>query len=329
MADTEQQQPADDGLIVARVCIDDTLGPYEARLDPTNRWNGWLCPRFDLDTVRKIAARTQEMADEYGHDTYDTVHVIDGDARRSEHRAVVLVVRWQYLGGEPGEEVEHAVSVISPDADGLYGIGGGEWTWHAAAPDPDARKENTVSEPKWLADAEAEFARREETRAAYEARIAAETADRINNKLDELGITPIRPAAIQNHRALIIPALLVEADPEEELYSVHADWDATARRVRLAAGHFWNDYAGLLPSRPLNSVEDVVLARREGPEQKPEPQHSGPASWDLRKIAEGAARTIASDVTSHDTGEVVQMLSGVAAAVLHLSDTLARTFTRP
>ncbi|WP_127356496.1 hypothetical protein [Actinacidiphila soli] len=114
--------------IETRVCIDDTLGPYDAKLDPANRWNGWLSPRFTLDTVRKLAARTQEMADEYGNDCVDTIHVIDGGTD-SEHepRVVVLHIRWQWFD----EGGKSATSIIQP-AEGLYAIGGWEWTWHYA-----------------------------------------------------------------------------------------------------------------------------------------------------------------------------------------------------
>ncbi|WP_324787144.1 hypothetical protein [Streptomyces sp. H51] len=83
------------------VCIDDTLGPYEAKVDRTQRWNGFLVPRFDLDTVRKIAERTQEAAEEYGHDSIDTIHVIDGGTVRGEPRAVVVHAQWQWMTEDP------------------------------------------------------------------------------------------------------------------------------------------------------------------------------------------------------------------------------------
>lgn len=116
-----------------RVCIDDMLGPYDAQLDPTHRWNGWLVPQFTLDTVRQIAARTQELADEYGHESFDTIHVIDGGTHRGEPRVVVVHVRWQYHDDQP----EHATEVVQPNAEDLHPIGGCEWTWYEAAPAPD------------------------------------------------------------------------------------------------------------------------------------------------------------------------------------------------
>lgn len=128
---TVETQPAatgeDDCTIRTRVCIDDMLGPYDALVDPDAQWNGRLSPHFTLDTVRELATRTQQMADEYGHDSTDTIHVIDGGADiEGEARAVVLHIRWQYLP-ESG-----AATVVEPNEQGLYGIGGWEWTWHFA-----------------------------------------------------------------------------------------------------------------------------------------------------------------------------------------------------
>ncbi|WP_392749421.1 hypothetical protein [Streptomyces sp. LN590] len=132
MSDTTQpQQPAATAsrLIETRVCIDDMLGPYDAKLNPNNRWNGWLFPNFTLDTVRKIAAVTQQAADEYGHDVTDTIHVIDGGIdREGKPRAVVLYIGWQWFD----ESSQSAASIIQPNDEGLYGIGGGAWTWHFA-----------------------------------------------------------------------------------------------------------------------------------------------------------------------------------------------------
>ncbi|MFJ6014489.1 hypothetical protein [Streptomyces sp. NPDC092952] len=177
-------------MIQTRVCIDDMLGPFDCQLDPNNRWNGWLSPSFTLDVTRQLSAQTLQMADEYGYDCTDTIHVIegradsrdtvhiidsgmthevndDGDreptavavripwrsldrgasatisgvtpaareaARRSEStgqgaaRSVVVHIRWQWLSG--GSDT--AATVVQP-RDGLYSIGGWEWTWHFAS----------------------------------------------------------------------------------------------------------------------------------------------------------------------------------------------------
>ncbi|MER5615967.1 hypothetical protein [Streptomyces sp. NPDC002215] len=69
-----------DQMINTRVCIDDMLGPFDCTLNPANRWNGWLSPNFALNAVRELSAQTLRLADEYGYDTIDTIHVIEGRA---------------------------------------------------------------------------------------------------------------------------------------------------------------------------------------------------------------------------------------------------------
>lgn len=141
MPDADHPQPparANTRQIDTRVCIDDTLGPYEAKIDPTNRWKGLVCPRFTLDTVRKIAARTQEQAAKDNYESVETIHVIDGGTdAEGNPRAVVLHVRWAYVEDE--EEAQYATLAMQPDDEGLYSIGGDEWNWYEAAPDLDNR----------------------------------------------------------------------------------------------------------------------------------------------------------------------------------------------
>ncbi|GAA2948435.1 hypothetical protein ACFPN0_15120 [Kitasatospora cinereorecta] len=48
---------------------------------------------------------------------------------RGAARAVVVHVRWMYLA----EESDTAANVVQPGRDGLYSIGGWEWTWHFAS----------------------------------------------------------------------------------------------------------------------------------------------------------------------------------------------------
>ncbi|MFD7769895.1 hypothetical protein [Streptomyces sp. NPDC059787] len=178
-----------------------------------------------------------------------------------------------------------------------------------------------TSIPKWLADAEAAQARREEATYARKALDAVEHAHSVNRALADLGITPIVPASAPAGHAFVSPAFLVESDPEQELYSVHALWDDSAGKVRLGLGHYWNDDTGIYPGRLLTTVDDVVHARREGPATQSQRNH--PSTWDLRKIADDAARYLPSDVTSHDTGEIVSLLSGLTAAVLCLADAVS------
>ncbi|MEU4095533.1 hypothetical protein [Streptomyces sp. NPDC026673] len=119
-----QERPADSRRIQTRVCLEEILGPYDATVDPTNRWNGWLAPSFTLDTVRLIAARTQQLAEEDGHDSVDTIYVLDGGTRAGEPRAVVVHVSWQWH-----DEENTGASIIEPNDDGLYAIGGFSWCW--------------------------------------------------------------------------------------------------------------------------------------------------------------------------------------------------------
>jgi len=109
-----------------KVCIDDYFGPYDAKVDLSDRWNGWLCPSFTLDTVRALAARSQELAHAEGHDVVDTIHVIEGGAEDDgTPRAIVVHVRWQYFA----DSRQRAAQILTPDSDGRYGIGAAEWTW--------------------------------------------------------------------------------------------------------------------------------------------------------------------------------------------------------
>ncbi|WP_329212029.1 hypothetical protein [Streptomyces sp. NBC_01708] len=178
-----------DNMIRTRVCIDDMLGPFDCKLDPSNRWNGWMSPHFTLDTVRELSHQTLRMADEYGYDCTDTIHVIDGreDSRDTVHiiergpspnseghempaiavrirwsnvtrdavaattigratpndrkaarrskatgrgaqRSVVIHIRWQWID----EDSDTAATAEPRGKDGLYAVGGWEWTWHYA-----------------------------------------------------------------------------------------------------------------------------------------------------------------------------------------------------
>ncbi|WP_030236830.1 hypothetical protein [Streptomyces sp. NRRL S-350] len=107
-------------------------GPdFPAMVDPTNRWNGWLSPCFDLTTVRKLAKFLDQQAEEFGRDCVDTVHIVEGGTNPDgTPRAIVTKVSWQYL---PDSGPEECTDIIEPDEDGLYGIGGWEWCWYAAS----------------------------------------------------------------------------------------------------------------------------------------------------------------------------------------------------
>lgn len=90
-------------MIDTRVCIDDMLGPFDCKLDPNNRWNGWMSPYFTLDAARELSAQTLRMADEYGYDCTDTIHVIEG---RTGSRDTVHIIESD-LKRVTDEEDEH------------------------------------------------------------------------------------------------------------------------------------------------------------------------------------------------------------------------------
>ncbi|MCX4609433.1 hypothetical protein [Streptomyces mirabilis] len=115
-----------------KVCIDDMLGPLDAKVDPHNLWNGFVSPRFTLDAARELADQTQRLAEECGADGVDTVHVIDagGKDRDGKPLAFVLRVSWMYLEEEGAKQ---ATLIIEPDDEGRYSIGGWEWCWSYAA----------------------------------------------------------------------------------------------------------------------------------------------------------------------------------------------------
>ncbi|MGJ3558918.1 hypothetical protein ACR6C2_08030 [Streptomyces sp. INA 01156] len=111
-----------------RVCIDDTLGPFDARVDPHNLWNGFVSPSFTLNTVRELAAQTQRQAEECGATSVETVHVTEVDETDRDGNPLVVVMRvsWAYLK-EAGAQA--ATLIIEPDEEGRYSIGGWEWAW--------------------------------------------------------------------------------------------------------------------------------------------------------------------------------------------------------
>lgn len=115
------------GNIKTWVCMDDQH-IYPATVDLSHRWNGWLSPGFTLDVVRQLAAHTEEMAEADGFNCDDQIIVIDG-----EPEPVVLHVHWMYHKEDGGSE---AVTVVKPDENGLYWIGGWEWCWYQVEDGP-------------------------------------------------------------------------------------------------------------------------------------------------------------------------------------------------
>ncbi|MFF5668826.1 hypothetical protein ACFY8S_01600 [Streptomyces hygroscopicus] len=104
---------------------------YPAKVDPADQRDGFVKPWFDLDTVRRIAADTQEKARTHGHGAVDTVHVVEGMVDGQLH-SVVLVVSWMYLGGERHEQ---ATEILQPNEVGRYAVGGHDWCWYVLSDD--------------------------------------------------------------------------------------------------------------------------------------------------------------------------------------------------
>ncbi|MFI2434676.1 hypothetical protein [Streptomyces sp. NPDC018693] len=117
--------------IETKVCLGGSLGPFDAMVDPADRWNGSVSPRFTLDTVRELAAEIQRQA-EHPDFVDDTVHVIDRGRTDRDGRpmVVVLKVSWQQLGDDGPDE---CTDVIEPDEEGRYAIAAWEWTWSYAS----------------------------------------------------------------------------------------------------------------------------------------------------------------------------------------------------
>ncbi|MEU4266208.1 hypothetical protein ACYCCF_30160 [Streptomyces argenteolus] len=90
---------------------------------------GFVKPWFDLETVRRIAEKTQADAVRFSYGTVDTVHVIDGGIEQGEPRALVVVVTWTRI---PEKGVDGATEFVAPDqGTGRYAIGGLPWCWYA------------------------------------------------------------------------------------------------------------------------------------------------------------------------------------------------------
>lgn len=87
---------------------------FEGWHDPTERWNGFACPRFPLDTVARIA---EWLRAENARGEAQEEIVVDGDR---------VVVRW--LDGEDEGEGE-ALAPVLVDGTPLYPVGSYGWTW--------------------------------------------------------------------------------------------------------------------------------------------------------------------------------------------------------
>lgn len=95
---------------------------FTGTYDPTERWNGWLCPRFTRAEAERIVAA---VAAENSADV-ERWGAAEGETLRW-HGDVLLIVPAAHVGSE--DEAER----IEPDASGLYSVGAWAWTWYDAA----------------------------------------------------------------------------------------------------------------------------------------------------------------------------------------------------
>lgn len=139
----------------------------------------------------------------------------------------------------------------------------------------------------WLDQAEAEHAAEEAQINADSARIAASMANDVNERLDQLGITPTTPARADGDN--IVPALIVAADNEREFHGVHCTFDEEDGIVLLVSDHDRNGYSGLRRTYGhLDGIRSVLAARRNGPRKEPAPVP--PLPRDTRAIIDALDR---------------------------------------
>ncbi len=98
------------------VTLGDDGMEWPARFDPTQRWNGWLCPRFRLKDVLTIAAVVNRDP------------AVDFIAEVQSDGVTVQTRMWDH-GWSPMDGDEVRVQDITPAADGWYPLGGYEWCW--------------------------------------------------------------------------------------------------------------------------------------------------------------------------------------------------------
>lgn len=137
--------------------------------------------------------------------------------------------------------------------------------------------ENTQS---WLELAEKERADDEARRWAQNDVCAAECAKYVNDRLQELGITPLTPACTDG-RGKLIPAQLTDPAPKRKLYGVWASFDEEGGpegsvTLLATAQPGYDSEHGLYPTGHMLLDVDaaearrlIVLTRREGGKRPP------------------------------------------------------------
>lgn len=246
---------------------------YPARLDRSNRWNGWLSPGLTLDVVRQLAAHTEEAAEAYGHECVDQIVVIDG-----EPEPVVLHIRWQYLP-ECGPS---AATVVTPDEDGLYWIGGSEWTWSEVEDGPLYYSQKAAQEA-WQ-------------------RVLTESARRIGEIL-RAQVPTVTTALVSPHTRRIVEFAVPDGTGRTADHLRFTPVDGTLGEadevLRKALDHGW-DAVGLEISgwRPARDIGHPELHRIHFPAPGQEPAGDGPLE-EARAAATEARRKLLVDTVPY------------------------------
>lgn len=144
----------------------------------------------------------------------------------------------------------------------------------------------------WLDQAEAELAANEAEIAAANAGMAASMAQDVNERLEQLGITPTTPARVDGDD--IVPALIVDGDAKRKFHGVYCTFDEEDGIVLLVSDYDSNGYMGLRRTYGhLDGIHSVLNARRHGPYDEPVPVPVRPLARDTRAIIEALDRLTA------------------------------------
>jgi hypothetical protein len=183
-------------------------------------------------------------------------------------------------------------------------------------PIPESARFGPGTTPEWLVKAEEEEREREALEDHQRRSRAAEQAQKVNDHLGSLGITPAWSATPSGR--WVSPALLTYGSIEEEAYAVWADYRDDLGVVLLVGGD--DEGRGAEFAGELRTVADVVRARREGAVARP---GRGP-NW-RRQAEHTAGRELG--YLSTDAAALYDGLRGLTAALLTQSGTRVEVAT--
>lgn len=174
--------------------------------------------------------------------------------------------------------------------------------------------------PAWLAAAETDRQRDAASQLVWRHEQAKKHAARVNQTLANLGIEPTR-SAYANAGGLV-PALLLEPNPDAGHYGVHAGWNEESEQVALLVEDWEGEFTGLQHAQLLNRAGDILDARENGPKPEPAPRRDHYAEA-LRSID-----SLRVDYIGADAAAVAEAVNGLTAAVLHLARVTQQTNAR-